>query len=452
MKIVNVILAVMILGLVGTSIFFASTLHSKRYLIKARADKMRDTLVTFAGNVDELLQIKQGAEITKEKLHHTQRASVIRETLSNLMKQQETFAKYQEVCIQKLSESVQILGISEIFNAESAFSETLINKVKPELAQGAAKLVARDAGIIEALTAVAGEYEITVTAETLANLMDIAPATTACVAVGEKIDQTWMRMSSYEDTLTRLARLAGVSAPDFEGDYQSGLTQIHEKMAALDPAIAELDNSIADANGQIKTLNGEIKDRDDQIVALNADIAEREKTKADLTNILTLPAPEPKPWQSSDRTIVLDAIRGTVTAISPEWNFVVINCGAKNQIKQPGTENVVAAPVPGKAYHMVVAQAGTQLPLFAGRVTIARTDNDYCVVNIDHALRNASRPIAVGDQVFFTVEEVGTIVSDENKAPVKSEAEDSSAEAAPEGNASEDTFAAEDDSFSSDEF
>lgn len=420
MKIVNVILAVMILVLAGTAIFYASSLHQKRYLVKARGDKMRDNIIEFAGSFDKLLNTQYAAEITKDKLHHTKRENTVRESLKSLHEQFQAFETYQKTCIARLTEASETLTIGAALNVEALKTESKITDGTKKLNDGVKQLIARDNALIANLVQLGTEFNAPVTAETLRDINGGEATAKACLAICDNAAGLWTRIGTYEDTITKVARATSQTVPAYDGDYKAGFTAIQEKLSEISPKLTELLDGIKNSNDQIKTVNTEIKDRNTQITGLNTDVQDREKKVVDLNNILTLPAPVPAPWKESDHELVMSAIEGQVAAISPDWAFLVVSCGKNTKVKQPGTDNVLPAPIPGRDYYMIVKKPAAADPLYVGKVSIARIEDDFTVVNIALSLQ-AKEGIKVGDKVFFTPEETQVIAADK-KNPNKKEA------------------------------
>lgn len=418
MKIVNVILAVMILGLAGTAIFFASQLHQKRYLIKARGDLMREHTGQFIAKLDELIATTHHANYTAtgKNLHHTAVPSAVDRALNELRAQYDRFADYQKTCLDRLADMTEDLTIPTAFDRAKAKGETTINQASDALQSGGRALLARDQALIRHLVSVGSEFETPASEETFASVGDLTAMTTASNAISDNIMALWSRIGTYETTITRIAGMCEAPAPSYSGDYASAFTVIQDNLAKINPTITTLDENIVGANDKIKTVNQEIQDRDKQITALNVDVADREKKVQDLSNVLTLPAPVPPKWTEDDHAIVLGAIKGDVMNVNREWSFLVVNRGTNTKVVQPNTDNEVAAPVPGGTYNMIVSREEGAMPTYVGKVKISRVEEDYMVVNINIPSEKEKDGIKVGDKVFFTPEEIRNIVSEKQAA------------------------------------
>lgn len=236
-----------------------------------------------------------------------------------------------------------------------------------------------------------------------------------------KVQDVVDRKKTFSSYLTKIAKAAEVSVPQVSGKAYKTELDITVK------AVREKTSELKTAKKQLAAEKRKNKDLTQKLAAqrksmqdLNRIKKSKEKEIQRLTNILnkdnTIKLPE-KMLTSKDAECY-KYVRGIIEYVDREYGFVTVNMGNNYSfIQQYGIKpNRVAFPMsPGKVL-TVVRDPDSANPLFIGKVTISKVDDNSSICNL---ISGKIDMIQEGDSVLFTEEDIVKAIGNSPKKSVK---------------------------------
>jgi hypothetical protein len=200
---------------------------------------------------------------------------------------------------------------------------------------------------------------------------------TAVAAANARFGDTQNKVASTEAELTRVQ----AEKNDLEGKVRTNETEIAELRKRIETAATKPEAPGAAPAGSIAELQGQLEDAKKQL-----DAAEREKvllsdkmkvTQEKSTQLETEKKHRPAPGGNNP------GIRGTVLAVNPAYNFVVLSLGARQGV-EPNSE-------------MLVLRGGS----FIGKIRISSVEPSTAIGDIITSTLARGVQVQPGDTVVY---------------------------------------------------
>lgn len=279
-KVLKVLVVILLLLNVGAAVL-ATMNHSKSELVRAREEKLRDTVTSIASFIEDTTKpaAEEGTEAPK--------ATTLATELVGVDKELQTTSR------SKLWESYN-LALEETDRPKASISA---RDIKPETAAGISAMTAANNGLLE--KAKAQMAQLTDTRIELKTLRE------EYVATIQELDKKNKDLAAAEETMSK----NGVKLDELAGQIKP----LQEDKETLEASLEKLQGTMDEQTGEMDKLTLKLTEANDEIAALKKKAAAAPVVEAVQTGAVQQVALHIEP-----------GFKGRVAYFDPVWNFVVI--------------------------------------------------------------------------------------------------------------------------------
>lgn len=200
---------------------------------------------------------------------------------------------------------------------------------------------------------------------------EVTELKTLVAEVNAQIDAAQSKQNALKKTLTRFEN----EAQEIEGqleEFQSVIDEIESMLATVD-----MDDA-TELPDQIEALKADISKKEEQLESVNAIIVGLNQ-KVDAAKADKAQAQER--LGSIKQNLRTNSMSGRVTAVDPDWGFVVINKGASNSTLKENTP-------------LLVTRGGN----YIGTISVSKLENSQAICEVPE---DSSYSIQAGDRVIL---------------------------------------------------